>query len=155
MSVSLAATVAELQRIGAPDEALGVLRLGRGIGPLRTAPMLIPIGRAWRLGVLLVDVQGGIYATGEVTRAIEPLIAVTNRSAEAERKRELRRMAARGPFAEGDTINVDFIPLSLDEPAEPLTREGDDLLVRLPSGSRVPLERYLADRVAIVAEGLL
>ena len=155
MSVSLAATVAELQRIGAPDEALGVLRLGRGIGPLRTAPMLIPIGRAWRLGVLLVDVQGGIYATGEVTRAIEPLIAVTNRSAEAERKRELRRMAARGPFAEGDTINVDFIPLSLDEPAEPLTREGDDLLVRLPSGSRVPLEQYLADRVAIVAEGLL
>ena len=155
MSVSLAETVAELQRIGAPDEALGVLRLGRGIGPLRTAPMLIPIGRAWRLGVLLVDVQGGIYATGEVTRAIEPLIAVTNRSAEAERKRELRRMAARGPFAEGDTINVDFIPLSLDEPAEPLTREGDDLLVRLPSGSRVPLDRYLADRVAIVAEGLL
>jgi len=155
MSVSLAATVAELQRIGAPDEALGVLRLGRGIGPLRTAPMLIPTGRAWRLGVVLVDEHGGIYATGEVTRAIEPLIAVTNRSAEAERKRELRRMAARGPFAEGDTINVDFTPLSLDDPADPLSRDGDEVLVRLPSGSRVPLERYLADRVAIVAEGLL
>ena len=152
--IDLAATVAELQRLGAHDEALGTLRLGRGIGSLRTAPMLIPAGRAWRLGVLLIDVTGGLYATGEVTRAIEPLIAVTNRSAEAERKRELRRMAARGPFAEGDTINVDYVALSLSDPAEPLSRDGDELLVRLPSGSRVPLERYLADRVAIVAEGL-
>lgn len=152
--IDLAATVAELQRLGAHDEALGVLRLGRGIGPLRTAPMLIPVGRAWRLGVLLLDVNGGLYATGEVTRAIEPLIAVTNRSAEAERKRELRRMAARGPFAEGDTINVDYVPLSLSDPAEPLSLSADTLHVRLPSGSRIPLDRYLADRVAIIAEGL-
>jgi hypothetical protein len=152
--IDLAATVAELQRLDAPDEALGTLRLGRGIGSLRTAPMLIPAGRAWRLGVLLLDVTGGLYATGEVTRAIEPLIAVTNRSAEAERKRELRRMAARGPFAPGETVNVDYLPLSLENPEEPLSRAGDELLVRLPSGSRVPLERYLDDRVAIVAEGL-
>ena len=152
--IDLAATIAELQRLGAHDEALGTLRLGRGIGPLRTAPMLIPAGRAWRLGVLLLDVTGGLYATGEVTRAIEPLVAVTNRSAEAERKRELRRMAARGPFAHGETINLDYRALSLEAPSDPLSLSGSELLVRLPSGSRVPLEQYLADRVAIIAEGL-
>jgi hypothetical protein len=147
MDELLARTVAELERIGATDEALATLRTRRGLSAL-SAPMLIPIGRAWRLGVLLLDRTGGLYATGEVTRAIEPLIAVTNRSAEAERRRELRRMAARGPFPEGETINIDFVRLDVDAPEDPLSLEHGELHVLLASGSRVPLERYLRDRVA-------
>jgi len=151
----LARTVAALEEIGAHDEALAALKLGRGIGSLRTPPMLIPVGRAWRLGVLLLDRLGNLYATGEVTRAIEPQIAVTNRSDEAERKRELRRMAARGPFPEGETINVDFSMLDLDDAAlargeGPLSlAESGEVLVRLPSGRDIHLEKYLADRVGL------
>jgi len=143
----LARTVAELQRIGAADESLAVLREGRGIGSLRGAPRMLPVGRAWRLGVLLLDVQGNLYATGQVTRAIEPQIAVTNRSAEAELKREYRRAAARGPFPEGETINFEFAMLEGLE--EPLSVVDDVVHVRLASGSTVPLERYLADRVGL------
>ena len=151
----LAGTVTRLEQLGAHDEALAALKLGRGIGNLRTPPMLIPVGRAWRLGVVLLDRLGNLYATGEVTRAIEPQIAVTNRSDEAERKRELRRMAARGPFAEGETINVDFSMLDVDDAAlargeGPLSlADSGEVLVRLPSGSDIHFEKYLADRVGL------
>ena len=149
----LARTVADLEQIGAADESLAVLR-DRGIGRLRGKPFLSPVGRAWRLGVVLLDRLGGLYETGEITRAIEPQIAVTNRSADAERKREYRRAAARGPFREGETINHGFTPLDLSDAAlregsGPLSLVGDVVLVRLPSGSRIPLERYLADRVSL------
>ena len=151
----LAATVAELERVGAADEALGVLQEGRGIGRLRGQPKLVPVGRAWRLGVVLLDRSGALFATGEITRAIEPQVAVTNRSAAAELKREYRRAAVRGPFPAGETINHEFAPIDLGESAlgtgsGPLSL-GDDgtVLVRLPSGSRVPLDTYLADRVAL------
>lgn len=154
LSALLARTVGDLERIGADDEALAVLREGRGIGRLRGKPYLTPIGRAWRLGVLLLDRTGGLYETGEVTRAIEPQIAVTNRSAEAERKRDYRRAAARGPFPEGETINHGFTPIDLSDAAlgegsGPLSVDGDVVLVRLASGSRIPLKRYLADRVSL------
>jgi len=151
----LAATVAELESIGAADEALGVLREGRGIGPLRGQPKLVPVGRAWRLGVVLLDRAGALYATGEITRAIEPQVAVTNRSAAAEVKREYRRAAVRGSFPTGETINHEFEPLDLSPNAlsagSGLLSLADDgaVLVRLASGSRIPLERYLADRVAL------
>lgn len=151
----LAATIAELERIDAPDEALGVLREGRGIGPLRGQPKLMPVGRAWRLGVVLLDRDGALYATGEITRAIEPQVAVTNRSAAAELKREYRRAAVRGPFPTGETINHEFEALDLSPEAlaagsGPLSVADDGtVVVRLASGSRIPLERYLADRVEL------
>lgn len=151
----LAATVAELERIGAADEALGELREGRGVGRLRGQPKLVPVGRAWRLGVVLLDRAGRLYATGEITRAIEPQVAVTNRSAAAELKREYRRAAVRGPFPTGETINHEFAALDLSpdalrESSGLLSLTGDGaVLVRLPSGSRIPLENYLADRVAL------
>ena len=153
LAALLARAVADLERIGAADEALAVLR-DRGIGRLRGKPYLSPIGRAWRLGVVLLDRLGGLYETGEITRAIEPQIAVTNRSADAELKREYRRAAARGPFPEGETINHGFTPLDLSDAAlrdgsGPLSLDGDVVLVRLLSGGRIPLERYLADRVSL------
>jgi hypothetical protein len=155
LSDLLAHVIAELENIGAETEALAVLRDGRGIGKIRTKPFMVRTGKAWRLGVVLLDTSGTLYETGEITRAIEPQVAVTNRSAEAERKREYRRAAARGSFHTGETINHGFTPIDVSEDAlrsgsGPLSlAESGGILVRLASGSRIPLERYLADRVSL------
>ena len=155
LSGLLARTIADLERIGAADEALAVLRDGRGIGKLKSKPFMVRTGRAWRLGVILLDRSGQLYATGAITRAIEPQVAVTNRSAEAEQKREYRRAAARGSFRTGETINHGYEPVDVSIDAlragdGPLSLDDTDtVLVRLPSGSRIPLERYLADRVSL------
>ena len=144
----LARTVDELTRIQASDEGLGEWRQPRGFLGLKPKPSIVPVGRAWRLGVVLLSRDATLFATGEVTRAVEPLVAVTNRSAEAERKRDLRRAAVRGKWPEGETINVGFTRI-LSVSDEPLSLGEGEILVRLASGSRVPLERYLADRVSL------
>ena len=66
-------TVAALDAAGTPDEALGELRTSRF-----RAARFVPTGRAWRLGVLLLDRDGTLYETGNVTRAVEPLRGVAN-----------------------------------------------------------------------------
>jgi len=154
----LAATVERLRESNAPMEALGELRRGRGIGSLRAAPALHPAGHAWRLGVLLLAPDGRLFETGEVTRAIEPQVAVTNRSAAAERRRDFRRAAVRGHFPDGETINHGHIELSLDvdslrSGSGPLSIDGETVLVRWSAhlGTR-PLEAYLDDRARLLTE---
>lgn len=145
-------TVAELEARSVPDEALATLRQRR-FG----RPKLVPSGRAWRLGVLLLDRDGHLYSTATVTRAVEPLRGVTNRSAEAESRRDLRRVAARGRFAEGEAVNVDATPLDLSD--EALAR-GSGPLQLAPDGTVLvrwnarddtrPLADYLADRLSLL-----
>ena len=170
----LRATITFLQERDAPSETLAILHKGRGIGPLRTAPYLVRVGQAWRLGVLLLDAEGELYATGEVTRAVEPKLAVTNRSPAADRRREFRRAAVRGKFAEGETINHGFTPLALDaaeltgslaaettttwsDAVSPLSLRDDTVLVAWGSNAAtgfaglMPLSRYLAERAVILA----
>ncbi len=154
----LAATIETLQKTSAPIEALGEMRRGRGVGRLRTAPALHPVGHAWRLGVLLLTADGRVFATGEITRAIEPKLAVTNRSESAERRREFRRAAVRGRFPEGETINHGFTPIALDveslaESSGPLLIENGTVVVRWSAGSGTrPLARYLDDRARLLTE---
>lgn len=148
LAALLARTVAELERAGAADEALGEWRQPRGILGLGRQPRIVPVGRAWRLGVVLLDRDGTLFETGEVTRAIEPKVAVTNRSAEAERKRDLRRAAVRGRFPEGETINIGWRRLNGIEPPLSLSPEGE-VLVRLTTGRDIRLDAYLADRVSL------
>lgn len=141
----LARTVAELERRGIPDEALATLRIPR-FGRAR----LVPAGRAWRLGVLLLDRAGRLYETATVTRAVEPLRGVTNRSAEADARRELRHIAARSKFPEGDAVNVDPVPLHLDGP---LSVVDGTVMIRWNAGGGIrPLEAYLADRLSLLDE---
>lgn len=175
----LSATIAFLQERNAPSEALAILHKGRGIGALRTAPYMVRVGQAWRLGVLLLDAEGKLYATGEVTRAVEPKLAVTNRSPAADRRRELRRAAVRGRFVEGETINHGFTPLALDagwlagsatdsaaaagsaaagsHEVGPLSVRDNAVLVAWGSNrvtgfaGLMPLGRYLAERAEILA----
>jgi len=174
----LRSTITFLQERNAPSEALALLHKGRGIGILRTAPYMVRVGQAWRLGVLLLESDGEnsgrLYATGEVTRAVEPKLAVTNRSPAADRRREFRRAAVRGKFADGETINHGFTPLALDAAGltgslaaetattglgalSPLSLRDDTVLVAWGSNAAtgfaglMPLGRYLAERAVILA----
>jgi hypothetical protein len=146
LAALLRRTVEQLETSHAPDEALAVERLSRWRGR-----RLVPIGRAWRLGVLLIDRDARLYATGQVTRAIEPLRGVANKSPDAEVRREHRRAAARGRFPEGETVNFDYRAIDLEAPDEPLVIEAGTVMVRWNGTATRTLEGYLAERVDLLA----
>ena len=142
----IARTIETLRELDAPQESLATMKLRRFL-PAK----LVPRGRAWRLGVLLVGSDGTLYSTGTVTRAIEPLRGVANKSEEAEARRELRRAAVRGGFAEGETINLDASPLTLG--TGPLTEHDGVIMIEWSPGNPPrPLDAYLADRLSLLRE---
>lgn len=159
IAASLSRIVGMLQDSGAKDEALGTLRQSRGFSIFKTTPVMMPAGRAWRLGALLLDRHSQLYSTGEVTRAIEPGRAATNRSEAGELRRSVRMAAARGPFDEGEVVNYYFVPISLDVDklrggSGPLSIEGETVMVRWDGGlGSSPLDAYLTERAALLAEG--
>lgn len=143
----LAAAIAELSSAGVPDEALATLRPRRGAGPFTRPARFVPAGRAWRLGSVLVTRDGELLATGSVTRAIIPKDFAANKSPAEELRRELQRAAARGRFVRGESVNFDYRPAI----GVLVTIEGDSPEIVL-SGTRLPLEPYLVDRVRLMAE---
>jgi hypothetical protein len=153
----LRVTIARLDRLGVADESLGEFRKPRRLIP--APPSMVPTGRAWRLGVLLVDREGRVYATGEITRAIEPGRAAVNRSEQGERRRADRLAASRGPFARGEVVNFGYLPLAIDDASlaagsGPLRLEADTVTVRWGDGfgelGVSPIEEYLDDRIALL-----
>ena len=154
----LAAAVTALESAGVPDEAVGRLRQPRRFS-LSRARTIEPVGRAWRLGVLLLSRDGSLAATGTVTRAIEPPMGTANKSPEAEERREDRRAAVRGGFAEGEVVNFGAEPIDLDAlgPGEgdagPLVMLDGRVMVRWSASGLAPLEAYLAERTALLIEG--
>lgn len=148
-------TVTSLDAAGIPDEALATLTQGKGFGPFRSGPAMVPFGRAWRLGVLLLDRSGGLYATGRITRAVESGW-VTNQNAAQEVRRSWKVAASKGPFETGEVVNFDVVPLALDEDSllagsGPLSLQGGTVLVRWSaSGQPARLEDYLADRISVM-----
>ena len=146
----LASTVAKLDDVH--DEALGVFKPSRGIAIFRTADAFAPAGRAWRLGVLLLDRSGRLYSVGEVTRAVMPGRAAVNRSALGEERRAYRAAASRSAFPAGEAINFGYAPISLDPISRPLfERDGHVfVVVDAASGGCAPLDSYLAERVAVL-----
>jgi hypothetical protein len=153
----LAATVARLDAAGVHDESLAVLKHSRGVLGLGASDSLVPTGRAWRLGVLLLGRNGELYSTGEVTRAVQPGRAAVNRSAAGEQRRAIRAMAARGNFPRGEVVNFGWEPIelgaaSLAAGSGPLSVRDGVLHVRIGQSEIgvVPLEPYLNDRVSIL-----
>jgi hypothetical protein len=153
----LARTVRDLDAAGVPDESLGAWKHSRGILGMGASDSLVPAGRAWRLGVLLLDRGGFLYSTGEVTRAVQPGRAAVNRSAAGEERRAIRAIAARGDFPKGEVVNHGWQPIALDESSlaagsGPLSIQDGVVAVRFDPGDLgiAPLERYLADRFAIL-----
>ena len=146
--------VAGLVARGARDEALGVWRERKTFGVARP-PVIEPVGRAWRLGSLLLDRDGNLYATGRVTRAIEPRDYNSDKTVAGEARREEQRAAARGSFRSGETVNFDVVLLDVslvnaDNPTPPLALVDGELFV-VDGAVHAPLLRYLADRAELLS----
>lgn len=147
---------ARLQAAGVRDEALAEVYTPRGIPLVKRAPAMRPIGRAWRLGVVLLSVDGRLFTAAESTRAVEPKW-FNHRSAEVEHRRVAQQAAHRGPFAEGDVVNFEVVELALDE-ASLRTGSGplsivDDVVMLRWAGHDLGLTRldvYLGDRVSLL-----
>ena len=153
------ATAAELRAAGVPDEAVAdLVPATRRFGVPRRARM-VPRGRGWRLGVLLLATDGSVRATGSVTRAVPPGHP-GHMATSTEARREVRAAAFRGPFAEGSTVNFDapLIDLSteaLREATGPLFLRGDRALVRWSVSAGDDAARDLAPYLAERADLLL
>lgn len=136
----LARTVESLRAAGIEPEHVAQRRPARRIGPIQFAERLVPAGRAWRLGELLLTDDGALLATGVVTRAIEPRQFAANKSPAEEARRELQRAAVRGRFPTGAAVNVDSREIETD-------RDATGAVTVTLADAVVDLERYLADRV--------
>lgn len=123
--------VDRLAAAGARDEALAEYVEPRKVLLFTREAVLRPVGRAWRLGALMVDRDGTLYATGAIVRAREA--GVRNyQSQSGEDRRDLRAAALRGKFPAGEPVNHGWRVVSLD--AESL-RSGDSAVFVAPDGS--------------------
>ncbi|MGD8166742.1 hypothetical protein ACEXOS_005925 [Herbiconiux sp. P16] len=162
LRVALDGIVQSLVESGARTEALGAFEQRRSILGIRRGPALVPKARVWRLGVLLLDAQGGLHEVGAVTRAVDPG-RVTNQSPRAEERRDYRRAAYQGTFERGDTVNYDTTPVALDAAglragSGPLALVGGTVMVRWNkqpgAAGLTPLTPYLIERAALLTAPL-
>ena len=142
--------VRRLTEAGARDEALAVLVPRRRTLGIPREPVLKPVGRVWRLGVLLLGADGTLYATGHLVRATPPG-RTQYVSVSAETRRAYRAAAERGHFRDGETVDFDAPPISLT--AEALRAAPGRPLVRWSASSdqTVDFHAYLAERVELLA----
>lgn len=139
-----------------PREALGELVVPRRILGVSRAARVERRGTAWHLGVLLLT-EDAVLATGDVVRARQE--ARRGYTAESQRQRaELAAAARRGGFAEGETVHLGWRmlrPEAVDrgEASDPLAADRGVVSVRWSAtGGLVPLEAYLAERVALLLD---
>jgi hypothetical protein len=153
-------TVAALGAGNARTEALAEYQPARRVLLVDRASRMRPLGRVWRLGVVLLTPEGALLATGAITRAVEPghpgHVAVS-----VEDRREHRAAAYRGPFERGETVNYDATPIDLTPEAlragtGPLLLSAGRVLVRwsasLGDDAAAPFEPYLSERAELLLD---
>ncbi len=147
----------ELLAAGARDEAMAEYIPSRTRAKIfRREAVMVPVGRAWRLGVVLVDRDANLYATGHITRIGTLRDRPIYHSASAEERRQLRAAAERGHFETDETVNFGWSRIELDPAAlragtGPLVLADDEVRVRWSvSAGAVDFARYLADRVNLL-----
>lgn len=145
----LRATAERLAAAGARAEALARYEEPKALlGMIPRRPRMRSIGRAWRLGALLLQADGSVWATGISTRVAEPG-RPQHHTASVEIRRAYRAAAIAGGFPMGETINHSITPIALDErlleSAGPLRVRDGRAFVHWGTDAPVPLERYLDD----------
>jgi hypothetical protein len=140
----IAEAVDRLVATGARTELRAEVRAGRRFGPVRRPDVVVPLGRVWRLGVLLLDAEGRLYRTGEVIHA-QPVRFDNHQSDRAAARRALRVAIQRAGIAPGETVVLGAEPVVADAREVSWDGSGDP-------ATRVPLADYLRDRVALLAE---
>jgi hypothetical protein len=154
------AAAEQLAAAGVRDEALGVYEQPKSRFGVKREPLIRPLGRVWRIGALLLDRSGNVWATGSITRVTEPGRAQFVAHS-AEVRRAYRAAAQRGHFDPGDTVNHGATPIPLDDTliARPdsattgplVVRDGEPFVRWAPTAeATIPLEEYLADRVDLL-----
>lgn len=153
---ALGDAVRRLTEEHARDEALAVLVPRRRTLGIPREPVLKPVGRVWRLGVLLLGSDGSLHATGQLVRATAPG-RTQYVSVSAETRRAYRAAAERGHFRDGETVDFDALPIELT--ADALRRSRGPLLLRdgrplvrwsAASDQTVDFHAYLAERVDLL-----
>jgi len=153
---AFADAAARLADAGARSELLAEYHPPRRVALLTRPPVLRGIGRVWRLGVLLLEPDGAVRATGEVLSLADPGHP-NHRSAVAERRRQLRLAARRGRLPLGEVVDFAARPIELTRDGlaapGPLALEEHGVTVRWSptGGGTVPLAAYLAERVDLLA----
>lgn len=150
--------VAALRASAARSEVLADLEPERRVLGITRAARMVPRGRVWRLGVLLLDDAGGVFAAGRVVRAERPARRSVPANAVAE-QRALRAAAVKSGIPEGETVNFDASPIDVAEleragASGPLVLRDGEVLVRWSPAqpdALTALDRYLADRVELLA----
>ncbi|MBT2503584.1 hypothetical protein [Curtobacterium sp. ISL-83] len=148
-----------LRAAGVRDEALAEYVEPRSVLGIRREPTMRSLGRVWRIGALLVgasdDSVGCVWATGSITRVTDPGRSQFQ-SVSAEVRRAYRAAAAKGHFADGDTVNHGATPIPLDDtlvgsPGALFVEDGVPLVRwSATAGAAVPLADYLRDRVGLL-----
>lgn len=100
----------------APEELAQYVPSRRGFLRMKP-PTMRPLGSVWRLGSLLLDPDGALFALGHATRAAERG-RPGYQSISREERREIAAAALRGGYAAGTEVNYDAVPIAL-EPASP------------------------------------
>ena len=161
-ATAVARAVSQLSLSDARAETLAELVPERRVLGITRAARLTAVGRVWRLGVLLLDADGGVYATGRVVRAERAARRSITAEAVAE-QRALRAAAVKGGIPEGETVDfaanrINFDALARDAASGPLVLGSDgegglEVFVRwspTQPDALTPLDRYLADRVDLL-----
>lgn len=145
-----------LEDAGAPDDAVAELVPATRRFGIPRAARLRPLGRVWRLGVLLLAADGTVRATGAVTRAVPPGHP-GHMALSTEERREVRAAAFRG-FPQGTTVWFDSPVLDLDalDGTGPLLLRDGRVVVRwsisAPDDAARDLGPYLQERVGLVLD---
>ena len=158
-----------LAHAGVTPEALAeFVPAGRRFGVLPRAATMRPLGEVWRLGALLLEADGDLFAAGRATRAQERG-RVGYQSASREARRDIAAAALHGGYPAGAPVNFEARPLRLaelaqrqrtDQPAAeiepelPLGVHDGEFRVRWRAGAPLAgaqtLESYIAERVDLL-----
>jgi len=154
---SFARAASQLADAGVADEARAeFVPAHRRALVFRRAARMHPLGRVWRLGVILLDSEGNGFATGSITRAQSVAERPNYHAASAEERRIERAAALRAGYSEGETVNFATTALDPEHPAGPLVVHGSEVRVLWAPGTApdaaTPLDAYLAERVALLLE---